>query len=129
MTPVWIIAAVLAAAAAGGAVWWWLARRGSAALADGDAAAQAAEAAIPGFAALETLTGDDRRAALVVGRANRVALVTGRGRGLETREIRWREVRALAGGLRVDGGRPVFVSGVDVLDVRRAGGEEMRREG
>jgi hypothetical protein len=122
----WSVIAVLVAAVAGVAVWWWLRGRGGAV---GDAAALAAAGALPGFTALEALVGDDRRAALVVGRHNRVALVTARGRRLSAREVRWQDVRALPGGLRVEGGRPVLVTGVNVLDVRRAGGTEMRREG
>ena len=114
------LAAVLLAGIAAALMWR---RRGGRALTDPDAAMRAAEAAVPGFVALEALVGDDRRAALVVGRGNRVALATPR----QVREVRWSEVRALAGGLTVGAGRPVFVAGVDVLDVRRAGGAEMRR--
>ena len=123
---VWVVAAALVVALAGVAVWWWL--RGRAA-AVGDAAALDAAGALPGFAALEALVGEDRHAALVVGRHNRVALVTARGQRLTAREVRWQDVRALPGGLRVEGGRPVLVAGINVLDVRRAGGAEMRREG
>lgn len=121
-----ILSAVLVAAAAGVAIWWWLQRRGPVVT---DATALATASTLVGFAAMEALVGDDRRAAVVVGRHNRVALVTPRGRGLTAREVRWQDVRALAGGLRVEGGRPVLVAGVNVLDVRRAGGTEMRREG
>lgn len=121
-----ILAVALIAAVAGVAVWWGLRRRGGAV---GDAAALDAAGALPGFAALEALVGDDRRAALVVGRHNRVALVTPQGDTLAAREVRWQDVRALAGGLCVEGGRAVLVAGVNVLDVRRAGGAEMRRDG
>lgn len=125
----WIVVAALVAVGAGVAVALLLARRrGSPALADPSAAARTAEQALPGFAALEALIGNDRRAALVVGRANRVALVTARGRRVAAREVRWSDVRALSGGMTVGASRPVFVAGVDVLDVRRAGGAEMRRE-
>lgn len=89
-----------------------------------DAAVQAAEAAIPGFAARVALVGDDRRAALVVGEQARVALV---GRDGRAQEVRWHDVRAAATGLSVaSGGRLTLVPGVDVLDVRRAGGDDLR---
>lgn len=121
----WIAAAVLVAAALAVALATLLRRRAAGVLAE-NAVVTAAEQAVPGFAALESLIGDDRRAALVVGRHARVALVFARGRKVSAREVRWQDVRALPGGLSVGPGTPVFVAGVDVLDVRRAGGAEMR---
>lgn len=122
----WMVAAALVVAGAGALAWLLLRRRSGVVT---DAAALAAAGALPGFSALEVLVGDDRHAAMVVGRHKRVAVVTPRGSTLAAREVRWQDVRALAGGLRVEGGSPVFVAGVNVLDVRRAGGEDMRREG
>lgn len=129
-TTVWIaVAAVIAAGLALAAVLLLRGRRG-APLSE-ESATQTAQTGIPGFTARAALVGDDRRAALVVGEHRRVAVVTARGGRATPREIRWSDIRAGDGGLHVaarEGGRPtVFVGGVDVLDVRRAGEDEWRR--
>jgi hypothetical protein len=114
-------AAVLAAAlaAVGAALLLWRARR-PARVESPEVAAAAAEGALPGFRTAGAVLGADGRAALVVGEDGRVALATSRRSALAVREIGWAAIRAAPDGLLVEaGGRPVAVTGVDVLDVRR----------
>ena len=90
---------------------------------DPDAAAEAAEQALAGFAAIGALVGDDHAAALVAGRGGRVAVIKRHGARLAAREVRWDKVRAVYDGMLVETGDRRFgavtVTGVSVLDVRR----------
>lgn len=124
---VWIVAAALVAAGVAIVALWLVRRARQEAPLGQDEAAQAA-ATLPGFTVRQALLADDRRRALVVGERGRVALVTMRGRRPWTREVRWSEIRAVEGGLHIEGARASeFVGGVDVLEVRRAGDETWRR--
>lgn len=123
---VWIVAAALAAVAVGAAAGWWLLRGKRAVALEEAGAGTAADAALPGFSTKAVLIGDDRRAAVVVAHGTRVAVVEAAGRP-KVREVRWRDIRAIPGGLCVEvGSRTVFVAGVDVLEVRRAGGDDWK---
>lgn len=125
----WIVAAAIAAAMLALAAALLLRGRTSAPLTE-DSAAEAAATGIAGFATRAALIGDDRRKALVVGEHRRVALVESRGQRARPREIRWSDIRATEGGLHVAserGSGTVFVGGIDVLEIRRAGDDDWRR--
>lgn len=124
-----IVAVAVIAAAVGLAIALLLRGRNGAPLTE-ESATEAARTGVPGFTARQALIGDDRRIALVVGEHRRVALVTSQGEAVRPREIRWSDIRATDGGLHVArerGGGTMFVGGVDVLDVRRAGEDDWRR--
>ena len=119
----WVLAgSLLAVLALAGATWAVRRGRGGRIAAPEEAAA-AAEAALAGFRTVGAAVGSDGAAALVVDGAGRVAVCTRRGARLAVREVGWRDIRAIAGGLLVDSGERWFgtvtVAGVDVLDVRR----------
>lgn len=128
----WIVfvASLAAVLALAGIAWWLRLGRGATMLADAAAAGRSAEEALSGFEVKQTLLGVDRLAALVVGRRGRVAVLKAHGAHVAAREVRWSDVSAIAGGIRVDTGEPrfgtVFVNGIDVLDIRRAGGDDWR---
>ena len=115
----WVVLAVAAAAVLAAA--FLLLRRLGRDHPLGEADALTAAATLPGFTARTALVGDDRRAALVVGEHGRVAVVTINGARSRASEVRWRDIRAGHGGLQVGAERPVLVTGVDALDVRRTG--------
>lgn len=127
--PPWAVGAVVIAIVLLAMAVWLVRRSRHVAPLEDAAAQQAAGAALPGFIARHALIADDRRTALVVGDHARVALVTATRRQPLVREVRWNEIRAVAGGLRVEAerGPAVLVPGIDVLDVRRAGDETWRR--
>lgn len=116
---------------------WWLpaglARMlrlaGSSRIEAPEEAADAAEAALAGFRTVGAAVGSNGAAALVVDRGDRVAVCRRRGARLSVDEVAWSAIRATASGLLVDIGerpRPVAVTGVDALDVRRLRGQDKR---
>lgn len=87
-----------------------------------EAAAAAAEGALPGFSTAGAVVGADGAAALAVDGAGRVAVMKRQGRGIAVREVAWTSVRAGTEGMVVEAGSSfgqVVVAGVDALDVRR----------
>jgi hypothetical protein len=126
---VWIGGAALVAAGLALAAVLLLRGRTGAPLSE-DEAAQAAQTGIAGFTARQALIADDRRSALVVGEHRRVALVVSHRKVARPREIRWSDIRATEGGLHIAaerGAGTVFVGGIDVLEIRRAGEDDWRR--
>ncbi|KQT34901.1 hypothetical protein ASG29_01740 [Sphingomonas sp. Leaf412] len=90
-------------------------------------AAEAATAAIPGFAVHDAVIGDDGRAALVLGTDGRVVVVTAGGRA---GAVPWAALRQTFDGVVVETGTrrlgqgrlgEVMLKGVHALDVRRLG--------
>lgn len=127
--PLGIGLAVAVAAALALAAVLLLRRRAAAPLSE-ESAIESAQTGIAGFTARQALIGDDRRKALVVGEHRRVVLVVSQGQRARPREIRWSDIRATDGGLHIAaerGGGTVFVGGIDVLEIRRAGDDEWRR--
>ncbi len=128
----WIVfaASLAAVLALAGIAWLLKLGRGATPFVDADAACRSAEEALSGFAAKQGLLGVDRLAALVVGREGRVAVLKAHGAHVAAREVRWSDVRAVHGGIRVDTGErrfgTVYVNGIDILDIRRAGGDDWR---
>ena len=125
----WIGLAVVAAAGLALAALLLLRGRTGAPLTE-ESAVEAAQTGIAGFTARQALVGDDRRKALVVGEHRRVALVVSQGQRARPREIRWSDIRATEGGLHIAaerGNGTVFVPGIDVLEIRRAGEDDWRR--
>ena len=88
-----------------------------------EAAASAAEAALPGFAVAGAVVGADGSGALAVSSDNRVAAIMPVGRRIVAREVGWHAVRATADGILVETGDrrhgSIALAGVDVLDIRR----------
>lgn len=114
-------------AAIGGMAAWRRRHRRIARI-DGEQAAMArAGAALPGFAPLAAVVGQDGAAALVSGRGadagERLALLHARSGRLATRAVDWSAVRATPGGIVVETGERrvggVPLAGIDALDVRR----------
>ncbi|TPG15537.1 hypothetical protein [Sphingomonas oligophenolica] len=102
----------------------WMLRLGRDARIDGpEAAADAADQALPGFATVNAVVGADGAGALAVTGDGRVAAIKRHGARLAVREVRWDSVRATPAGMLVETGeRPfgsVLVAGVSALDIRR----------
>ncbi|MCP3734110.1 hypothetical protein M9979_04370 [Sphingomonas sp. RP10(2022)] len=121
------VAAVLLLAALG----WVLARRRPVRIASPEEAAEAAEAALPGFDTQGAVVGADGGGALAVDRAGRVAVMRRQGAGIVVREVAWGALRSTAEGILIDSGErrlgPVLVAGVDALDVRRLAPADLKR--
>ena len=88
-----------------------------------EAAADAAEQALDGFATQGAVVGADGLAALAVGTDGRVAAMKRDGGEIAVREVPWNAVRATPDGIVVESadrrfGR-VAILGVDALDIRR----------
>jgi len=119
-----VFAASLAAVLVLASVAWSLKLGGlDARIATPDGACRIAEEALHGFDAVACVVGSDRRAALVVDRASRVAILKAHGARVVAREITWASVRATKTGVVVDAddrrSGVVRLEGVDALDVRR----------
>ena len=119
----YVVAASLAAilALAGAA---WLLRLGRDSRIEGpEAAADAADEALPGFATLNAVVGADGAGALAVARDGRVAAIKRHGARMAVREVSWDSIRATAAGMLVETGErrfgAVLVAGVSALDIRR----------
>jgi hypothetical protein len=88
-----------------------------------EAAAEAADAALAGFATVGAVVGADGTAALAVDRTGRVAVCKRHGARVAVREVAWSAIRATGEGMRVETEERRFgavtVTGVDALDVRR----------
>lgn len=120
------VAAVLMLAA----VVWVVVRARGGRIGSVEDAANAAEAALPGFATTGAVVGADGAAALAVDRTGRVAVMKRRGSRIATREVAWLDVRATAKGIVVETGDRRFgrvaITGVDALDVRRLAPADLR---
>ncbi len=84
-------------------------------------------AALSGFDPVAAVVAEDGSAALVVGRAGRVAVLSVRGRHIAARDVVWEAVRAAPSGIVIDvEGRfgPVSLAGIDALHVRQLVGAE-----
>ena len=117
----WIVlAGSLAAVLTLAGLAWVAKRRRKRRIETPEAAADAAEATLAGFATVGAAVGADGAAALVVDREGRVAVCKRRGAGIAVREVGWDAIRAVAGGMRVDTGERWFgtvtVTGIDALD-------------
>lgn len=90
-------------------------------------AAQAAEAALAGFEALDVVLGTDGAGALALGADGRLAAIKRHGARAAVREVRWAAVRLTPHGAVVETGERRFgavrLAGVDALDLRRLAGE------
>ena len=110
----------------GGAVWWW--RRGrQGRIETPEEAADAAEAALQGFAVTGAVVGADGAGALAVANDGRVAVMTRRGRRIAVAEVAWSMLRSAPGGIVVElRDRAVAIAGVNALDIRRVAGASVR---
>lgn len=114
-------AALLVVLGGGG---WLFARRGRVTRIDTpEEAADAAQAALHGFAVAGAVVGADGQGALAIAEDGRVAAIKRVGKRLAVREIAWRTVRATAEGILVETGDrtlgTVTLARVDILDIRR----------
>ena len=121
MTPVLAAAAAVAALGIVGAGGWFALRRKPDRIASPEEAAQAAEAALPGFVVAGAVVGADGAGAIAVTANGRVAAVARQGRKLAVEEVAWQSLRAGGGGMVVEARRlgAVALAGVNVLDIRR----------
>jgi non-ribosomal peptide synthetase component E (peptide arylation enzyme) len=121
-----IAVALLLALAAG----WALGRRRSRSVGSPEDAADAADAALPGFATVGAVVGADGAGALAVDGRGRVAVMKRSGKRIAVREVEWARVRATATGIVVDTGERRFgevaIAGVTALDVRRLAPEQTK---
>ena len=105
-----------------GAVWA-MRRPGPAPIETAEQAAEAADAALAGFAAHGAVLATDGMGALAVGRQDRVAVIKRDGPRLAVREVAWNAVRLTPSGLIVETGDRAFgavsLAGIDALEVRR----------
>lgn len=120
----WIVAGVIAAIVVVAILVLSLRRRAPDRIADdADAAMEVAGASLSAFEPWSAAIGADRRVALVLSSAGRVAVVLPKGKRSVAREIPWRAIRATRDGLEIDTGTRrfgrVIVAGVTSLDVRR----------
>jgi len=121
----WIVfAASLAAVIVLAGVAWSLKLGGpDACIATPEGACQTADDALTGFAATASVVGADGRAALVVDKAGRVAVLKAHGARVAAREVVWSDVRATDAGVVVETRDRRFgavrLKDVDALAVRR----------
>ncbi|MBB4152674.1 hypothetical protein GGQ80_000550 [Sphingomonas jinjuensis] len=110
----------------GGAVWWW--RRGrQGRIETAEEAADAAEAALHGFAVTGAVVGADGAGALAVANDGRVAVMTRRGKRIAVAEVAWSMLRSAPGGVVVElRDRAIAIVGVNALDIRRVAGASVR---
>lgn len=121
-----LLAGAGAALPVGAAAWWW--RRGRQGRIDTpEEAADAAEAALSGFAVTGAVVGADGAGALAVADDGRVAVMTRRGRRIAVAEVAWSMLRSAPGGVVVElRDRAVAIVGVNALDIRRVAGASVR---
>ncbi|HEX8383220.1 MAG TPA: hypothetical protein VF592_07580 [Sphingomonas sp.] len=103
---------------------WWLRLGRDARIESPEAAADAADHALPGFRTGGAVVGADGMAALAVDRdAVRLAVCKRHGARIAVREVGWDAVRSTPEGIVVETGERRFgrvpVKGVDALDMRR----------
>ncbi|WP_380788407.1 hypothetical protein [Sphingomonas sp. R86521] len=121
----WILPAAVAGAVVvlGGVGAGWRAVRRPVRIDTPEEVAEAAEAALRGFAVSGAVVGADGQGALAMSGDGRVAAAKRLRRKLVVREVAWRDVRATAGGILVETGDralgDVALAGIDVLDIRR----------
>lgn len=120
----WILpAAVAGAVVLGGVGAGWRAMQRPVRIDTPEEVAEAAEAALRGFAVSGAVVGADGQGALAMSGDGRVAAAKRLRRKLVVREVAWRDVRATAGGILVETGDralgDVALAGIDVLDIRR----------
>jgi hypothetical protein len=121
----WILPAAGAAALVvmGSAGATWRALRRPVRIDTPEEVADAAEAALRGFAVSGAVVGADGQGALAMTGDGRVAAVKRLRRQLVVREVAWRDVRSIAGGILVETRDralgEVKLAGIDVLDIRR----------
>lgn len=106
------------------AIAWWLRLGHDARIDSPEAAADAADHALPGFRAANAVVGADGMAALAIDEgATRLAICKRHGARIAVREVGWDAVRSAPGGIVVETGERRFgrvaVKGVDALDMRR----------
>lgn len=122
MNPVVLAASLVAVLALAAAAWALGLGRGGR-IGAPEEAADAAEAALAGFAAENAVLGADGQGALVVAADGRVAVAKRHGARVAVREVGWGAVRSTADGVVVETGERLFgrvaLAGVDALDVRR----------
>lgn len=122
MTPLVLAGSLAALLVLAGIAWAFVGRRGGR-IESPEAAADAAEAELPGFVTANAVVGADGLGALAVSDDGRVAVMRRRARRIVAREVPWSTVRSTAQGIVVETddrrlGR-VPLTGVDVLDIRR----------
>jgi hypothetical protein len=121
----WIVPAAGAAAVLvlGGAGATWRVLRRQVRIETPEEVAEAAEAALRGFAVSGAVVGADGQGALAMSGDGRVAAARRLRRRLVVREVAWRDIRPTAGGILVETGDralgAVTLTGIDVLDIRR----------
>ena len=122
MTPL-VLAGSVAAILTLAGIAWALARRRGGRIESPEAAADAADAALPGFVTANAVVGADGLGALAVSDDGRVAVMKRRGARITTREVPWSAVRSTMRGIVVETSERRFgrvaLTGVSVLDIRR----------
>jgi len=120
---IYIVAGSLAAILALAGLAWFLRLGRDSRIEGPEAAADAADNALPGFTTLNAVVGADGHGALAVTGDGRVAAIKRHGARLAVREVTWDAIRATSAGMLVETGEKrfgsVMVAGVDSLDIRR----------
>ncbi len=119
----YVVAGSLAAILVLAGIAWFLRLGRDVRIEGPEAAADAADQALPDFATLNAVVGADGAGALAVTRDGRVAAIKRHGARMAVREVAWDAVRATSAGMLVETGErqfgTVLVAGVSALDVRR----------